>query len=368
MLLFACNQPKTTENKIVHLLVREPVEDTVPRTSITFIVGEDKSGYNQYYTLAGNYYRLNPDDKTELVIGTLTSILEVCNYLKNHPPQNHRPYGLINLVSHGNEFIDLSVLIHPKGVRASAASLIAAVRDSIFAPLDSSIIDSNTLIYLHGCAVGNNQQLLTALALAFGSNQNGVKVKASRLFEYYGYVSKNKNPQSIRHYFAKTWYAFQHPDSVFEQRNLVRQFANRYPNEQTHWAEGINRRFQANLSELYHFSFTVPVLWEEYYDDESTLPLLNSKTKKQEWLKQNKPLLTLLRKTHIPLDYFQFKYYTQKYIQNEEEVYVLRIKAKAEVICLIQPLLAENDSLQAMFVPFHPEKEDTLFFGFSTQM
>ncbi|MDR1459797.1 MAG: hypothetical protein LBI60_06255, partial [Bacteroidales bacterium] len=339
---FSCNQQKKTSPQTVVETEIVVMEDTLPRTSITFILGHDRSIYNQYYSLANYYYRLHEEDKTEIVIDTIRALSEVCRYIGEHPPENNRPYGLINLVCHGNEFIDLSALVTPHGVRTSAESLQQAILDSVFIPIDTNCIDSNTLIYLHGCAVGNNQALLSALSVAFGSRQNGVKVMASKLFEYYAYLSKNKNPQSIRHYFAKVWYAFYHPDSLVDQQHFVRQLKKRYPDEQIQWKEGLNRRFQSNPGEIYHFSFFVPFLWEDLYEDESLMPALNTKARKKEWLTNNKPLLSLIRQTNIPLDCFQYKYYKQKYLRESQEVYVLRVKAKAGVICLIQPLLSEN--------------------------
>jgi hypothetical protein len=364
---FACNQKKKTSQQPVIVEEEMVIEDTVPRTSITFILGRDKSEYNQYYTLAGYYYRLNENDKTEIIVDTITALSEVCRYIREHPPTNNRPYGLINLVCHGNEFVDLSALVTPHGVRASTESLEEAIRDSVFVPIDANCIDSNTLIYLHGCAVGNNRSLLTALSVAFGSRQNRVTVKASKLFEYYGYLSKNKNPQSVQHYFAKVWYAFYHPDSVVREEQFVRQLKKRYPDEQIQWKEGLNRRFQSNPGEIYHYSFFVPVLWEEVYDDETLIPTLNTKERKKVWLRSNKSLTNLIQQTHIPLNYFQFKYYKQKYRQESEDIYVLRVKAKAGVVCLIQPLLSENDSLKAIFAPFSPDENDSLYFGFSSR-
>lgn len=363
--LFSCNQKKKNNQQSADVQKEEFIKDTLPRTSITFILGHDKSGYNQYYTLAGHYYRLNEEDKTEIIIDNITALSEVCRYIKEHPPANNRPYGLINLVCHGNEFIDMGVLVTPHGVRASAESIEKAIHDSVFIPIDTNCMDTNTWIYLHGCAIGNNQALLNALSVAFGSKQNGVKVKASKLFEYYAYLSRNKNPQSIRHYFAKAWYAFYHPDSLVGQQYFIRQFTKRYPHEQIQWEEGLNRRFQSNPGEIYHFSFFVPVVWDELYDDEALIPMLNTKDRKKEWLMNNKSLLNLIQQTQIPLNYFQFKYYKQKYRQESQEVYVLRVKAKTGVICLIQPLLSENDSLKSLLVPFFPDENDSLYFGFS---
>ena len=46
-------------------------------------------------------------------------------------------------------------------------------------------------------------------------------------------------------------------------------------------------------------------------------------------------------------------------------MHVLRVCAKADVLCLIQPLLSENDSFREYFVPFQPMENDTLYFGFA---
>ena len=346
------------------MLITEPA-DTVPRTSITFILGKDPYQYNQYYTLANHYYRLHPEDKTEIIIDNFTSIKEVWSYLRTHPAKNNRPYGLINLVSHGNEFLDLSTLVFPYGPRVSALTLQKAIQDSVFTPLDTTILDSKSLIFLHGCAVGNNLQLLNNLAIAFGAEQNGVRVKASKLFEYYSYLSKNKNPQSVRHYYAKTWYAFYHPDTVPNNLMFAEQFEERYPNDNINWLEGVLRRFQSNPGEIYHSSFIVPAVWEDIYEDEALIPSVNTHTRRQEWIDNNQPFLDMLDKTEIPYENFQIKFFRHLYKRNSETLHGLRIKARAGVMCLTQPLLAENDSLRAQFIPFAPDNNDTTYFQFS---
>ena len=209
--------------------------DTIPRISVTFIMGRDLSAYNPYYSLANQYYRLNPDERTEVVVDSLTALSQVLDWLRLHPADNGLPYGLVNLVTHGNEFIDLQMTVTPGGSRTSTESLCQAMADSLLLPPDSTVIDRHTLIYLHGCAVGQNQSLLDALAQAFGSS---AAVKASKHFEYYAYLSANRNPQSIRHYFARTWYAFYHPDSDYNEAALVQQLRRRYPADTTHWREG----------------------------------------------------------------------------------------------------------------------------------
>ena len=340
----------------------EAVVDTVPRTSITFILGEDNSAYNQYYTLANHYYRLNPDDRTEVVVDDLTSLSQVLKYLQKHPAGNDRPYGLINLVSHGNEFIDLQATVTPKGARISPQSIAEAMEAGKLAVPDSTVVDSLTVVYLHGCAVGQNQPLLDGLAEAFGGR---AKVKASKLFEYYAYLSRNQNPSSVRHYFARTWYAFYHPDSAFDEKALVKQLRRRYPHDTTHWREGLRRRFQDNPSQLYHYSFIVPCSYSEIYGEKSDLPNVNSRSRREEWIAAHPDFRELLAITNIPQKYFQTKFYRQTFADGDSLLYGLRVKARAGVVCLIQPLVAP-DTTGFPYAPYRPAEDDSVIFAFSS--
>ncbi|MBO7576802.1 MAG: hypothetical protein J6T03_04970, partial [Bacteroidales bacterium] len=125
-----------------------PIADTVadtavalPRTSVTFIMGRDLSAYNPYYSLANQYYRLNPDDRTEFVVDSLTSLSQVFGWLSDNPSPDGRPYGLVNIVSHGNEFVDLQMTVTPGGPRTSVQSLRQALSDSLLSPPDCHAVD-----------------------------------------------------------------------------------------------------------------------------------------------------------------------------------------------------------------------------------
>ena len=346
-----------------------PVVDTVadtavsrPRSSVTFIMGRDNSSHNPYYSLANQYYRLNPDERTAIVVDSLTSLSQVLQWLRLHPADNGLPYGLVNLVSHGNEFIDLQMTVTPNGLRTSAESLCQAMADSLLLPPDSTIVDGNTLIFLHGCAVGQNQSLLDALAQAFG---NRATVQASKLFEYYAYLSSNHNPQSIRHYFARTWYAFYHPDSNYNEASLLQQLRHSYPADTTHWREGLRRPLQDNPSQLYHYSFIVPCLWDEVYASPADMPLVNTRTRRCQWVADKADFRSLLARTQIPQDYFQVKFYRRTYILSDDSLaFGLHVKARAGVICLIQPLVVE-DTAGNPYTPFTPLINDTAVFAFS---
>lgn len=338
--------------------------DSISRTSITFILGKNEHSRNPYYALANQYYRINDTDKTEIVIDTIFSLLQARNYLEKYPPKNGRPWGLINLVSHGNAFIDLSVNVFKNGDRASAESLHKAIRDSIFIPLDSNTVDRKSLIFLHGCAVGQNADLLNALGIAFGGSEKPIKVKASRLFEYYANLSKNNNPKMIRHYFAKVWYGFYKPDSVPDAKSLAKQFLVSYPKEDINWLEAIHRQYQSDPSEIYHIRLGVPVVWEDFYESKEQLPQLNTKVKQTKWLAGKPQFLALIKKTQIPLKYFRIKYYNAAYRGENGIFYSSKAKARVVVVCVIKPLLSEDAGQNSRFIPFRPQADDTIYFRY----
>lgn len=366
MMLCSCFENKKQEKSAQEELKGQDSfdTDTVPRTSITFILGKDNNTANPYYSLANLYYRLSDSEKTEIVIDTVFSLLDVRNYLADNRPKNGRPWGLINLVAHGNEFIDLGVFTTPTGKRVSEESLRKAIADSVIKPLDSLTADKKTLFHLHGCAVGNNTVLLKLLGIAFGGSRTPARVKASKLFEYYAYVSQNKNPQMIRHYYARVWYAYYKADSLPAETALAEQLNTRYPNDSVDWMDAIHRQYPSNPSEAYHMNLKIPVVWEDFYGSKDQLPDLGTKAKQAKWLENKTEFLALMKKTGIPRDYFNIKFYRLVYDRADGTVYSNKIKAKAGVICIIKPMLKKDDSQNMTYLPFIPSPGDSMYFGF----
>ncbi len=359
-----------------------PLAASQPRASITFILGEDHSQYNQYYTLANHYYRLNPTERTDMVVTGLTSLQQVLLYLRRHSPADGRPFGIINLVSHGNQFVDLAMTISPGGDRTSAETLREAMRRKQIVPLDSTVVDSLTVVFLHGCAVGHNQSLLNQLAEAFGGNRR-VTVKASKLFEYYAYPTASKNPQSIRHYYARVWYAFYRPDSAMSENDFVRQLNHRYPQDRVRWRSGLRRRFQEQPSDLYHYSFEVQCTWDDVYSTPNEIPAVNSRARRRQWVKDHPDFQGLMAKSQVPEEYFKLKFFRRTYqLADDSVAFGLHVRATAGVICLIQPLTLPNVTSSTYLpcpsgapaptyssarsnLPFLPVSSDTTFFASS---
>jgi hypothetical protein len=361
LIFTSCSRKKREE--AAEVSVSKPVVDTFPRSNITFILGKDEGNHNPYYSLANQYYRVNDLEKTEVVIDTMISLLEVRNYLENHCPENGRPWGLINLVSHGNEFVDLSVFTTPVGCRVSPESLNEAIADSVLIPLDSTIVDSKTLFNLHGCAVGNNSELLNTLAVTFGGKSSPAKVKASKLFEYYSYTGHNRDAKSIKHFYAKVWYAYYKADTIPDDSVLAEQLKAKYPADSMDWITALKRQYPANPSQAYHMSLNIPVVWEDFFESRDELPDLTTKKKQNAWIKSKREFLSLMNKTHIPREYFSIKFYRLNYDTDSSTIYSSKIKAKAGVACIIKPVVEANNAGDT--APFIPKPDDGEYFGYS---
>lgn len=345
---------------------RMALADTLPRASITFILGIDENAHNPYYSLADQYYRLNDSDKTEIVIDTIYSLSGVLRYLAQNPPRNGRPWGLINLVSHGNEFIDLSASVTPGGPRISEESVRQAMHDSLLAPLDSSIADYRTLINLHGCAVGKNLGLLRMLGVAFGGAHQ-IRVKASRMFEYYNNISQTSDPRFIRHYFARVWYAFYRPDTIPTDSQLANNFRSRYPAADVDWLDAVRRSRPNDPSEAYNIRMVIPVVWEDFYKTKQEMPDVRAKSRQDDWIQAKPEFQALMARTYIPRENFLVKFYNATYAVDSQNVFGLRVKARAGVACVIKPVLAAASAARNLesFTPYIPPSDDTEYFGFA---
>ena len=102
------------------------------RQNITFILGEDKKESTPYYSLALDYYSNDKFARTEYINNSCRSLSEVRDYLRNNPPGNGLPWGIVNLISHGNEWYGMSVPVAPGSKRSSTERITEYVNDGKF--------------------------------------------------------------------------------------------------------------------------------------------------------------------------------------------------------------------------------------------
>jgi hypothetical protein len=152
------------------------------RETITFIFGPDDDTSHPLTALARAYYRDDPLERTDRVIADLGSLLEALNYLQNQPPANGQPWGIVNIVAHGNDAGILSVPLLRGEDAISPERLSQAIRDKLLSPLPRTILDEQSEIRLIGCALGRNTRLLRLMSQALGRRPGRRPPISSSLF------------------------------------------------------------------------------------------------------------------------------------------------------------------------------------------
>lgn len=137
------------------------------RASITFILGEDADPALPLYRLAQEHFQFDPVERTDDVVPQLRSLQEVRNFLADHPPQDRRPWGVINLVVHGSSTGFMEVPLIPGDPPVTPQRLCASFPGA-FPPLPDQIVDADTELRIHGCSLGRNPGVLKALSRALG--------------------------------------------------------------------------------------------------------------------------------------------------------------------------------------------------------
>jgi len=322
------------------------IQDKLPRESITFILGEDRDTENLYYTKAYDYYCYNPEGRTDQIVTDCRSLLEVRDFLMTNPPSKGEPWGLINLVSHGNQWVGLSVPVVPGARRTTADQLIDLIKDDVFKELPDSIIDSDSEINIRACGVGNDSELLKAVSLAFGGVINKPQTKASMCFEYYTSERSNGIVTGSSRCEAQTWFTCYKKGYRPDDRILLRRLKNLYPNANIKWKDALSRESPRWTGDIYHYTFEVPVLWVVKYEDNDTLPDISTNDMKIKWVREQTDLMRTLKKIKIEPEKFNW-WFRKIYCKNEDGTRSPAIWAKGycTILCVLKPLKDKEISI-----------------------
>jgi len=141
----------------------------VGRESITFILGKDRNFDIPFYEEAFYYFANHPYDRTEYIITSCNSLLDVRNYLASFPTTNALPLSTINIVIFPTETTHLKVPIFPQGTKSDLENLAMVTSQNDFPSLTNKQIDQYTTLYIHGAEVEKDSRLGDALQkLLFG--------------------------------------------------------------------------------------------------------------------------------------------------------------------------------------------------------
>jgi hypothetical protein len=339
------------------------------RESITFILGDDKEEDNRYYEEAINFYTTHPQGKTEHLVTKCRSLLEVRNYLEHNRPLNKSPWGLVNLVSHGNQWTGLSVRVTPESKRTTVPRLEEHINNKMFPPLEKNIVDQETEIFLHGCGVGNNQKLIDLIRVAFSGKEGMVRVRASRLFEYYTSVKSNDVVQHAERYLANAWFVKYKMGEKPPANALAGELRDKYPAAATDWLDALSREQPRWTGDCYHYTFEVPVKWTIPISKEVRRPDLNTTKDQHHWITTQQEITDELATLEIPVEKFAWSF-QNVYIENEDgsKIPAVRIKGYCTILCVLQALTTHDTNAWLIKKPLTPSLDDTNFYYTSVRM
>jgi len=329
------------------------------RLSVAFILGDDKEVDNPYYHEAMRYYTTNPEGKTDVIVTTCRSLTEVKAYLKKNVPGNGIPWGTIHLVSHGNQWTGLSVKVTPDSKRATPERIVTHMQSSSFELLDQSLVDAETKIFLHGCGVGNNRDLVHAVGAFFRSKDEQPMVYASKLFEYYASAGSEKNLQS-EHYLAQSWFINYRMDFKPSVSLLTNELREKYPEARVDWQSALSREQPRWIGDVYHYTFEVPVKWIIPVD---TVPQLTKETQNV-WLHHQQQITDELKALQIPVEKFKWSFssgYAETKSGNKSRA--VFVKGYCTMPCVLQAVTdGQNEQHRMLQKPFVPALTDAQFY------
>jgi hypothetical protein len=334
----------------------------VSRSSIAFILGDDKESDNRYYDEAFRYYTTHADEKTDFVIRSCRSLLEVKDYLQNHKSSKGPAWGTVHLVSHGNQWTGLSVKVTPDSKRATARRITEYTQSHLFESLGQTVVDAQTKIFLHGCGIGNNRGLIDAVNAFFGGKAT---VFAPKLFEYYASTGVENNWQSQR-YMAQTWFVSYPMGDRPSSRSLSNELREKYPEARVDWQRALLREQPGWIGDVYHYTFEVPVKWIIPADSVTDL---SEESQQIGWLYSQQQIVDELSGLQLPIEKFKWSL-SSGYTETKAglKTPAVFVKGYCTMLCILQVLTEGHNDRLMLQKPFAPEITDTRFYCSSPQI
>ncbi len=107
----------------------------------------------------------------------------------------------------------------------------------------------------------------------------------------------------------------------------------------------------------------MPIKWIVLYEDEESLPNISENEDQHQWLHEQGELLSVIESTEIPLSKFSWKIKPIKYkIKDGTLVPAIRAKGYATILCILIPLLSDDQGQIADYQPMIPELHDTTYY------
>jgi hypothetical protein len=347
------------------VLAQETAPEASPiiRESITFILGEDTKQTRRFYELSEQYYRYDSTDRTDRIVTSLRSLIEVRDYLEKNPPANGQPWGLVNIVVHSNQWAGMNVSIVPNGQRTTAQALADALDQGEFQPLPDSLMDAFSEIHVQGCALGKDKMLLRLLAQAFGGDdQQHPTVRSSKKFSYF--QADSTQSSGYLHGLADSWFVFLKPGTWPSYEEVAARFKALYPKVKVNWGDALTRQSPRFSGDAFSYKMRIPFRWTVVYPEDATFPKLDTLDQKMAWLRSQKELRAHLKHIGLSLNQFYWQVDPSFYQMGDgTDLPAVVARGKCKVVSVIRALTQPDPSNPKLLVPMKPALDNPKFYG-----
>lgn len=249
---------------------------TEGRTSVTFIMGTDKPNTNDFYKNATYFYNMHPEHKTDYVIHSERSLMNVIQYLSDSPSGKY--YSTINIVCHGNPWQGLSVAVNNDISRATLPHLDSALKNNLISPLCSAYIDSFTKINIISCGVGQNKAFTQTINKLFScpAKTNNPVVNVEKY--YVNFTDKMQFRQS-QFYFVSSKYDYNDPNVISGK------LRRKYKDVPINWKQAYQNSYRQETDDPYKHGFRMMIEWSFGIDNKNIIPDMKTDNEILKWIK-----------------------------------------------------------------------------------
>ena len=327
------------------------------RETVTFIFGADDETAHPLTALARTYYRDDPLERTDRVIADLGSLLEALHYLQNQPPANGQPWGIVNIVAHGNDTGILSVPLLRGGDPISPERLSQAIRDKVLSPLPQTILDEQSEIRLIGCALGRNTRLLRLMSQALGRHP-GRRPLISSSFFYTSFESVSGHVfRCLARACSVSMRTSEHVDDpkVSQRvRSCVREIGTD--------VQAVSRRTRPRfMGDSYRHVAEGAFCWRAVFPAPTAPPRIETAYERHRWLSGDLDFHRYLAINRLPWEPDQWTVTPSTTTgQHRVESPCITVRGRVKKLFLVKPLVREDPS--GAIVPLSPSWRDTSYY------
>jgi hypothetical protein len=327
------------------------------RETITFVFGPDDDAEHPLIALARAYYRDDPLERTDRVIADLGCLLDALNYLQSQPPANGQPWGIVNIVAHGNDVGIFSAPLLRGEDAISPERLSQAIRDKLLSPLPLTILDEQSEIRLIGCGLGRNTQLLRLMSQVLGRRPGRRPLVSSSLF----YTSFGSLSGHVFRCLARAcsvpMRTSEHVDDPQVNRR-VRSCAREIGTD----VQAVSRRTRPRfIGDSYRHVAEGSFCWMAVFPTPTAPPRMETAYQRDRWLSGDLDFHRYLAINRIPWEPDQWTATPSTTAgRNRADSPSITVRGRVKKLFLVKPLAQEDPS--GAIVPLSPSWRDTRYY------